>query len=45
MVEVKSLEVHHPYEDEAWLMDAYIDLASCRFPSADAKLNEFLKRY
>lgn len=45
MDELKSLGVHHPYEDEAWLMDAYIDLATCHFPSADAKLSEFLKRY
>jgi hypothetical protein len=26
-------------------LDAYIDLAECRFPRADAKLTEFLKRY
>lgn len=45
MDELKSLEQSHPYEDEAWLLDAYIDLAACRFPSADAKLKEFLKRY
>jgi hypothetical protein len=45
MDELRSLEVNHPYEDEAWLLDAYIDLAQCKFPNADAKLNEFLKRY
>jgi hypothetical protein len=36
---------NHPYEDEAWILDSYIDLAMCRFPKADRKLNEFLKRY
>jgi hypothetical protein len=36
---------NHPYEDEAWILDAYIDLAMCRFPQADKKLNEFLTRY
>ena len=41
MDELKELEVNHPYEDEAWLMDAYIDLAQCKFPSADAKLSNF----
>ena len=45
MDELRSLEVNHPYEDEAWLLDAYIDPAQCKFPSADAKLNEFLRRY
>lgn len=45
MDELKALELNHPYQDEAWLLDAYIDLATCRFPSADAKLTEFLKRY
>ncbi|HEY3494242.1 MAG TPA: hypothetical protein VGK73_06135 [Polyangiaceae bacterium] len=36
---------NHPYEDEAWILDSYIDLAMCRFPQADRKLSEFLKRY
>lgn len=45
MDELKSFQQNHVYEDEAWLLDAYIDLAACRFPSADAKLSEFLKRY
>jgi tetratricopeptide (TPR) repeat protein len=45
MDELRSRDVNHPYEDEAWLLDAYIDLAQCKFPNADAKLNEFLKRY
>jgi hypothetical protein len=45
MDELRSLDVNHPYEDEAWILDAYIDLATCHFPKADAKLAEFLKRY
>lgn len=45
MDELKALDRHHPYEDEAYILDAYIDLATCRFPSADKKLDEFLKRY
>jgi hypothetical protein len=45
MDELKRLEVSHPYEDEAYILDAYIDLANCRFPEADGKLNAFLKRY
>jgi hypothetical protein len=45
MDELRKVAVHHPYEDEAWLLDAYIDLAVCRFAQADDKLKEFLKRY
>lgn len=45
MNELSALQRNHPYEDEAWLLDAYIDLATCRFPAADAKLSQFLKRY
>ncbi len=45
MNELTALDVHHPYEDEAWVFDAYLDLAMCRFLKADAKLGEFLKRY
>jgi hypothetical protein len=45
LTELRSLEQHHPYADEAWILDAYVDLAQCQFPRADAKLREFLKRY
>ena len=45
MDDLRRLATNHPYEDEAWILDAYIDLAVCRFPQADKKLNEFLKRY
>ncbi|WP_146647744.1 hypothetical protein [Labilithrix luteola] len=43
--ELKGLKAHHRYEDEAHVLDAYIDLALCHFPEADAKLNAFLKSY
>ena len=43
--ELRSLERPHAYTDEAWILDAYVDLAECEFPRADAKLQEFLKRY
>jgi hypothetical protein len=43
--ELAALERRHPYEDEAWILDAYVDLARCEFPEADAKLREFLARY
>lgn len=43
--ELRALERAHAYADEAWILDAYIDLAECQFPRADAKLREFLQRY
>src|SRR5580693_2699161 len=43
--ELAGLGVHHRYEDEAWVLSAWIDLARCRFPDADRQLVEFLKRY
>jgi hypothetical protein len=43
--ELKGLKTHHRYEDEANVLDAYIDLALCRFPEADRKLQAFLKSY
>lgn len=43
--ELAALKVHHRYEDEARVLDAYIDLALCRFPSADAKLAGFIRQY
>lgn len=43
--ELKRLKVEHVYQDETYILDAYIDLATCRFPQADAKLNAFLARY
>jgi tetratricopeptide (TPR) repeat protein len=43
--ELKRLKTEHVYQDETYILDAYIDLATCRFPQADAKLNAFLARY
>jgi tetratricopeptide (TPR) repeat protein len=43
--QLAALGVHHRYEDEAWVLDAWVDLARCRFADADKKLVEFLKRY
>ena len=36
---------HHRYEDEAWILDAYVDLGRCDFEAADAKLKTFLAEY
>lgn len=43
--ELRALDRAHPYADEVWILDAYVDLAECQFPRADAKLTEFLSRY
>jgi tetratricopeptide (TPR) repeat protein len=43
--ELKTIQTHHRYEDEAWILDAYIDLAQCKFDDADKKLRGFLVRY
>jgi hypothetical protein len=43
--ELKGLGIHHRYEDEAWVLDAWVDLARCRFVDADNKLTQFLQRY
>jgi hypothetical protein len=43
--ELKALGVHHRYEDEAWILSAYIDLARCHFEEADAALRGFIVAY
>jgi hypothetical protein len=43
--DLKRLKVNHVYEDEAYILDSYVDLATCRFPQADKKLDAFIKRY
>jgi hypothetical protein len=43
--ELAGLGFHHRYEDEAWVLDAWVDLARCRFADADKKLVTFLARY
>jgi hypothetical protein len=45
IAELNSLGRGHAYADEVWILDAYVDLARCEFPRADAKLGEFLRRY
>src|SRR5204862_1880152 len=34
--DLKRLKIEQAYQDETYILDAYIDLATCRFPSADA---------
>jgi hypothetical protein len=43
--DLKRLKVNHVYEDEAYILDSYVDLATCHFPQADKKLNAFIVRY
>jgi len=43
--DLKAVKTHHPYEDEAWILDAYVDLAQCKFPDADKKLLKFVEIY
>jgi hypothetical protein len=43
--ELTALKSHHRYEDEAWILGAYLDLAQCKFKDADDKLKAFIARY
>jgi hypothetical protein len=43
--DLQRLKVNHVYEDEAYILDSYVDLATCHFPQADTKLAAFIKRY
>jgi hypothetical protein len=43
--DLKRLKTNHVYEDEAYILDSYVDLATCHFPQADQKLDAFIKRY
>lgn len=43
--DLNRLKVNHVYEDEAYILDSYVDLATCRFPAADKKLDAFIARY
>jgi tetratricopeptide (TPR) repeat protein len=45
LTELARFSGHHRYEDEAWVLGAWVDLARCRFADADKKLVEFLARY
>ncbi len=43
--ELAALGIHHRYEDEAWVLGAWVDLARCHYNEADGKLIAFLARY
>jgi hypothetical protein len=43
--DLKRLKLDHVYEDEAYILDSYVDLATCHFPQADKKLQAFIARY
>ncbi len=43
--ELYGMNTHHRYEDEVQILDAYIDLAQCKFFDADKKLRRFIARY
>lgn len=43
--DLQRLQANHVYEDEAYILDSYVDLATCRFPQADQKLDAFIRRY
>jgi hypothetical protein len=45
MDELRAKKEPNVYEDEAYVLDAFIDLATCNFASGDRKLQAFLKRY
>jgi hypothetical protein len=40
-----QLRGHHRYEDEARLLNVYVDLAECKFEVADGKVKAFLSDY
>ncbi len=40
-----SLHRRHVYQDERYILEAYVDMASCKFGPAEQKLEAFLKRY
>lgn len=43
--ELAALGIHHRYEDEAWVLGAWVNLARCHYNEADGKLIAFLARY
>jgi hypothetical protein len=45
MDQYRALKRTNPYQDEAWILDAYIDLGQCKFNRAAKKLATFLARY
>lgn len=43
--ELMTLGEGHVYDDESHVLDAYVDIAQCRFESAGKKLDKFLGSY
>ena len=43
--ELAAQKVRHPYEDERYILDAYVDLSTCHFEAAEKKLAEFHRKY
>jgi tetratricopeptide (TPR) repeat protein len=43
--ELAGLGVRHRYEDEAWVLSAWVDLARCRYADADKSIVAFLQRF
>lgn len=43
--ELMTLGDGHVYDDESHVLDAYVDIAQCKFDSAGKKLDEFLAAY
>jgi hypothetical protein len=43
--ELGALDGHHPYDDEAIILRAYVQLGRCKFDDADALLKKFIRVY
>jgi len=43
--ELAGLGIRHRYEDEAWVLSAWVDLARCRYAEADRAVVGFIQRY
>ncbi len=43
--ELQALDGHHPYDDEAIILRAYVQLGRCKFDDADQLLRTFIRVY
>jgi hypothetical protein len=43
--ELRTLGEGHPYDDEAHVLDVYVDVAACKFEDAEKKLDAFLPTF
>ena len=43
--ELQALDGHHPYDDEALILRAYVQLGRCKFDDADQLLRTFIRIY